>query len=149
MQEGCNKHIDWYQSVKETQGSVEKSSFDKMKNIKHYGYYTIGSHISDVHTKLKDVIRLDLKQRDKQLTQLKYSLDELRDLESKLVLITGQESKEREDVDLFMDVSSIFLLYLLYDHHSILNRRFTVSVVSEKYSWNCNSKGMLSMLDGL
>ena len=76
-----------------------------MKNIKNYGCYTIGSRSLDVYTSLKEVVQLDLERRDKQLTQLKYTLDDLRDLESKLVLITSQDSEESGEVDLFMKVS--------------------------------------------
>ena len=107
LQKGCAKYIGWYQSVKETQGSVEKSSFGQMKNIQEYGCYTIGSQSLGVHSKLSQLIRMDLEQRDKPLPQLKYSLDELRDLESKLVLITGRESKEKEQVDHFLNVSKV------------------------------------------
>ena len=77
-----------------------------MKNIKNYGCYTIGSQSLDVHTSLKEVVQLDLERRDdKPLTQLKYTLDDLRDLESKLVLITSQDSEESGEVDLFMKVN--------------------------------------------
>ncbi len=77
-----------------------------MKNIKKYGYYTIGSRTSDIHSRLQDVIRLDLERSNKQLTQWRYTLDELRDLESKLVLITSQDSEESGEVDLFMKVNN-------------------------------------------
>ena len=77
-----------------------------MKNIKKYGYYTIGSRTSDIHSRLQNVIKLDLQRRDKQLTQWRYTLEELRDLESKLVLITSQDSEESGEVDLFMKVHS-------------------------------------------
>ena len=84
-----------------------------MKKINEYGSYTIGSQKSDVHTKLKDVIRLDLEVRDRQLTQRRYTLDDLRDLESKLVLITSQESEEGREVELFMKVSELYV-YVMY-----------------------------------
>ncbi len=77
-----------------------------MNNINTYGSYTIGSQSLDcVHTSLKDVLRLDLERKDEQLTQSKYTLDDLRDLESKLVLITSQDSEESGEVDLFMKVN--------------------------------------------
>ena len=107
LQKDCADCVAWYQSVKETQGSVEKSSFGQMKNIKEYGCYTIGSQAMGVHSKLSQLIRMDLEQCDKPLPQRKYSLNELRDLESKLVLITGSESEEREQVDHFLKVSKI------------------------------------------
>ena len=113
LQDSCNKHQEWYQSIKDTQGSVENMYFDEMKNIKNYGYYTIGSQSLDVHTSLKEVVQLDLERRDKRLTQLKYTLDDLRDLESKLVLITSQESGEG---DLFIKVCFQTDILMIYAH---------------------------------
>ncbi len=39
------------------------------------------------------------------LSKSRYSLDELRDLESKLVLITGTKAEHRHQVDQYLDVS--------------------------------------------
>lgn len=101
----CNKQLDWYKSVKETQGSVEVTSFGKMKDVLRYGRYTIGTkHTQTVHS-IHDVISLKLENTEKQLPKMSYSLDDLRDLESKLVLITGSKAKNRGDVDRFLDVS--------------------------------------------
>ena len=86
------------------QGSVEKSSFGQMNNITKYGTYTIRSHSKGAQLKPSELIKMHLEQRDKPLAQQKYSLDELRDLESKLVLITGRESEERANVDYFLKV---------------------------------------------
>ena len=95
------------------QGSVEKSSFGQMYNIKRYGCYTVGSSTEFTHSKPSELIRMDLEQRDKPLAQHKYTMDELRDLESKLVLITGRESLERTDVDHFLKVSHCIYMYLI------------------------------------
>uniref|UniRef100_A0A1X7TWB5 RZ-type domain-containing protein n=1 Tax=Amphimedon queenslandica TaxID=400682 RepID=A0A1X7TWB5_AMPQE len=100
----CSKQIEWYKSVKETQGSVEKSSFGQMYNIKRYGYYTVGSSSEATYSKASEVIKMDLKQEHKSLARYKYTMDELRDLESKLVLITGRKSEEKNDVDHFLKV---------------------------------------------
>ena len=90
---------------------MEKTSFGQMRNITGYGFYTIGSHSGDIHSKLSELIQMNLVACDKPLAQSKYSLDELRDLESKLVLITGKESTERNDVIHFLNVSFIVYIY--------------------------------------
>ena len=106
MQRSCEQEIDWYQSVKETQGSVEKTSFGQMRNINQYGRYEIGSKGKGILFSRSEAIHLKLRQsRRKKIAKLQYTLNELRDLESKLVLITGRESKERKEVDVFLDVS--------------------------------------------
>ena len=92
------------------QGSVEKSSFGQMNNIKKYGCYTVSSRPKGAQLKPSELIHLYLEERDKPLAQQKYSLDELRDLESKLVLITGKESEERSNVEHFLKVC-----YLAYN----------------------------------
>ena len=104
------------------QGSVEKSSFSKMRSIRKYGTYTIGS--SSVITTMAEAIHLNLQSPDVNLSQNKYSLEELRDLESKLVLITGRESKERESVDQFLNVRIYIITWLC----SVSIRCFTVLV---------------------
>ena len=104
MQKGCDKEIEWYQSVKETQGSVEVTSYGQMNNIYRYGSYTIGSCMKGVHTNQSQVIRLELTETDKSLPKKNYSLDDLSDLESKLVLITGRDSSEADEVQVFLQV---------------------------------------------
>ncbi len=70
-----------------------------------FGQYSVGAGVGQtvVHG-IHEVIRLKLDDRSKQLTKTTYTLDELRDLESKLVLITGSEAKNREKVDQFFNV---------------------------------------------
>lgn len=84
---------------------MEDSSFGQMKNIYECGCYTIGTNVKVVETRLANVIRLRLTTRGRSVQQSSYTLDELRDLESKLVLITGRDSKEKGDVYHFINVS--------------------------------------------
>ncbi len=76
-----------------------------MKNIFLYGCYYIGSVESRICKSVHDVIHLELKENDKPLEKKHYDLEELRDLESKLVLITGSKEEYRTQVDTFVDVS--------------------------------------------
>ena len=87
MMRSCEQEIDWYQSVKETQGSVEKTSFGQMRNINQYGCYEIGSKGKGILFSRSEAIHLKLRQsRQKKIAKLQYTHNELRDLESKLVL---------------------------------------------------------------
>ena len=76
-----------------------------MKNINECGSYTIGVNAKVVATQLSSVIKLRLNTNGRTVQQSSYTLDELRDLESKLVLITGRDSKEKGDVYQFLNVS--------------------------------------------
>ena len=91
--------------MKETQGSVEVTSFGQMRNIITYGWYKVGSRDGQVVHSIHDMIQLKLKNTPKQLSKSSYTLDELRDLESKLVLITGSKAENRKEVDQFLNVS--------------------------------------------
>ena len=77
-----------------------------MKNINERGSYTIGVGDKVVETQLANVIKLRISTSGKSVQQSSYTLDELRDLESKLVLITGRDSKEKGDVYHFINVST-------------------------------------------
>ena len=94
--------------MKETQGTVQITSYGLMNDIFQYGCYFIGSEEPQIYHHYDEVITLSLQEKegDKRLTKKTYSLEELRDLESKLVLITGSMSEYRKDVDIFIDVSA-------------------------------------------
>ena len=80
-----------------------------MNNIFDCGCYRIGVKKSVICKSHNEVISLTLKENkgrsEKRLAKKKYSLEELRDLESKLVLITGRNAENRKMVDLFLNVS--------------------------------------------
>lgn len=100
--------------MKETQGSVEVTSYGQMRNILNYGCYEIGtSDHSKPRQNIHDLISLRLTSKNKQISKTSYNLDELRDLESKLVLITGSKAENRVEVDHYLNVSQSLCLYEL------------------------------------
>lgn len=104
-------------SVKETQGSVEVTSYGQMENINQYFSYTIGSTRRSVYTSQSQAIHLDLNNPEISLPKNSYSLDDLCDLESKLVLITSREDSK---VEVFRQVSvkcvhmHVHMFFLMY-----------------------------------
>ena len=124
--------------MKETQGSVEVTSFGQMKNILCYGCYTVGGEQGKTVHSIHDIIHLKLEGGDKQLSKKSYSLDELRDLESKLVLITGSKAENRAEMEQFLDVgyrrTYIYFacqMHFLYSIHVLIfsfDRHFTAYV---------------------
>ena len=105
LEVACNDDLECYKSAKEVQGPVEKTSYGQMKNIFHYGCYTVGSSEPKICHNIHEVIHLSLKKGKGHLPKNGYNLEELRDLESKLVLITGSMAENRDEVDTFIDVS--------------------------------------------
>ena len=81
------------------------TSFGQMNNILKYGRYIIAGKRDMAMHSIHDVISLTLlPQNGEKLLKTNYSLDELRDLESKLVLITGSKAENRTSVEQFLDV---------------------------------------------
>ena len=105
FQRACKEEIEWYKSIKDTLGSMVVSTFGQMRDINELGVFVVGSTTKKIHFTLPEVIHLEFAAGKKTITKSECSLDELRDLESKLVLITGKNAKEREEVDKFLDVS--------------------------------------------
>ena len=99
--------MEWFRSVKETQGSVEVTAIGQMNSILKNGCYFIGSSRPEIHQSAYEIVRLRLKEKDQEsrIMKKKYNLEELHDLESKLVLITGSKAEYRNEVELFLDVS--------------------------------------------
>ena len=107
IQRYCNENMEWYKSVKKTQGTVEVTSYDQMDNIFEYGCYFVGVKQPFIAKNHFDLINLYLKEKVndvKHLAKKSYNLEELRDLESKLVLITGNNAENRKKVELFINV---------------------------------------------
>ena len=82
---------------------MDVTTFGQMDNIRSFGYYTVGVD-SDIVIDVCDVIQLTLKPPTEQkLLKTSYSLDELRDLKIRIVLIAGNKT-QKKDVDHFLDV---------------------------------------------
>lgn len=76
-----------------------------MKNILEHGTYIIGSPSNVILSVKSEIISLKIRVNALKVPKCIYSLDDLRDLESKLVLITGQDSPEIQEVHKFHNVS--------------------------------------------
>ena len=87
--------------MKETQGTIEETTFGQMNNILTYGRYVIGSQRPQISQNIHDIVHLILTERDKRLTKKHYSLNEVRDLESKLALIVGKNAENKTEVGVF------------------------------------------------
>ena len=86
---------------------MESTSYGQMRNILKYGCFEIGTkvHSKAVHS-IHDLISLHLSvtATGEQVHKKSYNLDDLRDLESKLVLITGSKAENRTEVDHYLNV---------------------------------------------
>ena len=100
---------------------MEVTSYGQMRNILKYGRYQVGTTIQSkpVHT-IHDLISLKLHVKVKNLSKTSYNLDDLRDLESKLVLITGSKAENRTEMDHYLNVRTAYVWFSA-NIHGILN----------------------------
>lgn len=109
MQMDTNRHMEWLQSVKTSHGSVAMSSLMEAQTINEHGIYRVGcenesSSIVLEQLTLDSVIQLTLPTGENGKSK-EYSLDNVKDLQSKLMLIAAKASQGKEEVDRFVDVS--------------------------------------------
>ena len=103
--------MDWLQSVKTSHGSVAMSSLMEAKTINEHGIYSVGclyedesSSIVPERLTLPNVIKLRVLSAKTENSK-EYTLNDLKDLQSKLMLIAAKASQGKQDVDRFVDVS--------------------------------------------
>ena len=84
---------------------MERTSFGQMTFILKYGTYRVGLKKRTPGQTVHNLITVTLTERYQKLIKTKYTLDELRDLESKLVLICGNKAEARAEVDHYLNVS--------------------------------------------
>ena len=95
------------------------TSLAQAKNINSSGVYVVGhldtkkgpSTRQGKRLSSKNVIRLTvtLKGENEEEQTKSYSINELKDLQSKLMLIAGKAEKGKEDVELFVRVSHTYM----------------------------------------
>ncbi|XP_022801884.1 E3 ubiquitin-protein ligase rnf213-alpha-like, partial [Stylophora pistillata] len=121
-----SRNLDWLKTVKESHGSVAMTSLVQATTINSSGVYVVGhldfkrgpSPEQGKRLSLKDVILLTVPSRDgsERKDQKKtYSIDELKDLQSKLMLIAGKAEKGKDDVEQFVrNLEGVMRLAIAY-----------------------------------
>lgn len=105
MQVATSDQLEWLKGVKKSHGSVAMSSLMEAQAINEKGVYRVGCLSKDAWTSMETlsldaVIELTVVPDKK-----RFTLDNLKDLQSKLMLIAAKASHGKEDVDRFVDVS--------------------------------------------
>jgi len=107
--------MEWLQSVKTSHGSVAMSSLMEAQTINEHGIYRVGCgdeslSVVPEQLTLDNVIQLTLPTGENGEGK-EYLLDNLKDLQSKLMLIAAKASHGKEQVDRFVDVSLAWFLF--------------------------------------
>ncbi|XP_022783821.1 E3 ubiquitin-protein ligase rnf213-alpha-like [Stylophora pistillata] len=102
--------IEWIKGVRTSHGSVAVSSLMEAETINSQGVYYVGCLNGDTSTSTtmeqltpEGVIQLRIPAVDNGHSK-SYTLNDLKDLQSKLMLIAGKASKGKDEIDRFSDI---------------------------------------------
>ncbi|XP_059403390.1 E3 ubiquitin-protein ligase rnf213-alpha-like [Carassius carassius] len=97
------RHLEWLKTVKDSHGSVETSSLSLASAINIHGVYVISAQ----HQKfcLEDILKLHIiEEHDEGHETRIYSFEDLRDLQNKLMLMSGKGDQGQREVKRFAEV---------------------------------------------
>ncbi|XP_072028229.1 E3 ubiquitin-protein ligase rnf213-alpha-like [Amphiura filiformis] len=102
------RQLFWLKEVKDSQGSVETSSLSQAEAINEGGVYTVGNLRDTATIKLRVAIREMTVDEEEEENERVYTLEMLRDLQSKLTLVAGKTQEDRQglqaQVEQFVEV---------------------------------------------
>ncbi|XP_018410444.1 PREDICTED: E3 ubiquitin-protein ligase RNF213-like [Nanorana parkeri] len=98
------RHIEWLKTVKESHGSVELSSLSLTTSINKKGIYIIRAPKDKKKITLESVLNLVLPE-NKENSRL-YTLEELKELLNKLMLMSSKGEQGNMEVDKFSEIFS-------------------------------------------
>ncbi|XP_051570261.1 E3 ubiquitin-protein ligase rnf213-alpha isoform X1 [Myxocyprinus asiaticus] len=98
------RHIEWLKTVKDSHGSVELSSLSLASAINKNGIYIISAQ-NQKKLCLENIMKLQIiEENDEGSETRNYSLEDLRDLQNKLMLMSGKGDQGQYEVDRFAEV---------------------------------------------
>ncbi|XP_070779019.1 E3 ubiquitin-protein ligase rnf213-alpha [Enoplosus armatus] len=98
------RHLEWLKTVKDCHGSVELSSLSLASAINKKGIYLISAQ-NVKKLSLDTALRLQIPEAHDEGCQMRcYSLEDLRELQNKLMLMSGKGDQGQNEVDLFAEV---------------------------------------------
>ncbi|XP_078510203.1 E3 ubiquitin-protein ligase RNF213 isoform X2 [Lissotriton helveticus] len=142
--EDSARHLQWLKTVKESHGSVELSSLSLATSINRKGIYLIRAPPEGERVSPDTVLRLTLPEIHGDFEEERdYSLEELKELMNKLMLMSGKGNQRNEEVEMFSVVhSDVYRLAMSFiDLHSsgnVLFRKWEAKVY-------CSSENEISL----
>ncbi|XP_028841461.1 LOW QUALITY PROTEIN: E3 ubiquitin-protein ligase rnf213-alpha-like [Denticeps clupeoides] len=98
------RHLEWLKTVKESHGSVELSSLSLASAINKKGIYIICAQ-GQKKLSLDTVLKLQIpEEHDEGHEMRRYSLEDLRELQNKLMLMSGKGDQGQSEVDYFAEI---------------------------------------------
>ncbi|XP_040012185.1 E3 ubiquitin-protein ligase rnf213-alpha isoform X2 [Xiphias gladius] len=98
------RHLEWLKTVKDSHGSVELSSLSLASAINNKGIYLISAQRVKTLS-LETALKLQIPEEHDEGQQMRcYSLEDLRELQNKLMLMSGKGDQGHYEVDHFAEV---------------------------------------------
>nr|XP_046270196.1 E3 ubiquitin-protein ligase rnf213-alpha isoform X2 [Scatophagus argus] len=98
------RHLEWLKTVKDSHGSVELSSLSLASTINSRGIYLISAQNVN-KLSLDTVLKLQIPEEHDEGQQMRsYSLEDLRELQNKLMLMSGKGDQGQHEVDHFAEI---------------------------------------------
>ncbi|XP_034396196.1 E3 ubiquitin-protein ligase rnf213-alpha isoform X2 [Cyclopterus lumpus] len=98
------RHLEWLKTVKDSHGSVELSSLSLASAINSKGIYLISAQ-GVKKLSLDTALKLQIPEEHDEGQQMRcYSLEDLRELQNKLMLMSGKGDQGQNEVDHFAEV---------------------------------------------
>uniref|UniRef100_A0A3B5M1E9 RING-type E3 ubiquitin transferase n=1 Tax=Xiphophorus couchianus TaxID=32473 RepID=A0A3B5M1E9_9TELE len=96
------RHLEWLKTVKDSHGSVELSSLSLASAINNKGIYLISARDLSLET----AVKLQIPEEHDEGQQMRcYSLEDLRELQNKLMLMSGKGDQGQNEVERFVFAS--------------------------------------------
>ncbi|XP_067914411.1 E3 ubiquitin-protein ligase rnf213-alpha-like isoform X2 [Heterodontus francisci] len=137
------RHLEWLKTLRESHGSVETSSLSLAAAINNKGIYIVGNIERPHEDKLSLESVLQLSLYDESTKECKeYTLKELKELQNKLMLMSGKREHGKEEVARFMEnfnnVQRLGKAFIeLYSSGNMLYRNWKAHVLCSKESDDC------------
>ncbi|XP_035253685.1 E3 ubiquitin-protein ligase rnf213-alpha-like isoform X3 [Anguilla anguilla] len=97
------RHLEWLKTVKESHGSVELSSLSLASAINKKGIYIISAQ-NQKKLSLETALKLKIPEEHEEGQEMRcYSLEELRELQNKLMLMSGKGEQGQGEVEHFVE----------------------------------------------
>ncbi|XP_016116503.1 E3 ubiquitin-protein ligase rnf213-alpha-like, partial [Sinocyclocheilus grahami] len=138
------RHLEWLKTVKDSHGSVETSSLSLASAININGVYVISAQNQKFC--LEDILKLHvIEEHDEGRETRSYSFEDLRDLQNKLMLMSGKGDQGQREVkrfaEVFASVQRLACAFIdLFVAGNPLFRHWKAKV-------NCNSKEACIIMD--
>ncbi|XP_077184308.1 E3 ubiquitin-protein ligase RNF213 isoform X2 [Paroedura picta] len=136
------RYLEWLKTIKESHGSVELSSISLATTINNKGMYVISAPVEGQKVSLETVLSLTISESHGGQEELRhYSLEELKELMNKLMLMSGkveQGAEVEKFSEVFSSVQRLALSFIrLYSAGNMLFRSWITKIYCSPKSEFC------------